>query len=75
MIAATTLIVIVGLNLDWTDPKNQLVGLELMSQVGIMFTAIGHSSILLIGLGAGSASVIAGIAIGNRTKKENRSVD
>lgn len=60
MIAATALIIIVAINLDWTDVKNQVVGLELMSQVGVMFTAIGHSSILLIGIGAGTGAVILG---------------
>lgn len=69
MIAATSLIVIVGLNLDWTEEKNQVVGLDLMNQVGVMFTAIGHSSILLIGMGAGTGAVAVGMAIANGRSK------
>lgn len=60
MIAASALIIIVGVNLDWSEDKNQIVGLELMSQVGIMFTAIGNGSLLLIGMGAGTGAVILG---------------
>jgi len=70
MIAATALIVIVALNTDWSIPANQSVGLDLMKQVGIMFSAIGHSSILLIGMGAGGAAITAGVAIGQRIKKD-----
>ncbi len=68
MIAATGLMVIVGLSVDWTEEKNQAVGLELMTQVGILFSAIGHSSILLIGLGAGTGSVALGMAMANKKR-------
>lgn len=71
MIAATSLIVIVGYSLDWTEDKNQTVGLELMAQVGIMFAAIGHSSILLIGLGAGTGSVALGMQLAKKNNKDD----
>ena len=71
MIAATALIVIVAHNIDWADPDNQVVGLELMRQVGVMFAAIGHSSILLIGLGAGGATMAAGVALANKVKSKD----
>lgn len=74
MFAATSIIIIVGFNLDWSDPKNQAVGLELMNQVGIMFSAIGHSSLLLIGLGAGGGLAMAGVAIGTRNKNKGPEV-
>jgi len=73
MLAATALILIVSFNLDWTQPENQAIGLKLLDQVVTSFSAITHSSILLIGMGSGMGAITAGMLIANKINNSKAS--
>lgn len=71
MIGAVALIIIVAMNLDWKDPQILAIGLKLLDQIAVMFAAIGHSSILILGLGGATGIIAVGYKMGLNSANAN----